>query len=498
MKRFSGFLLVLSLAMGTPLSAFAVPAYLSHQGKILDSSQEPISVVTEMTFSLYTQASGGSAVWSETMDLSLDGGLYSVILGTTTTLEDSLFEGGNLYLGVQVEDNNEFDPRTQVVSVPFAFRAAISDELDADTLDGYLADYVTSTDFTFENLQNVPDDLSDGDNDTLADLECDTDQMAQWSGSEWVCADAQGLWTPAEGSISYSDGNVGIGVTDPVVALEVNGGIKLGAVSECNSELVGTLRYNANLETLELCNGTNWSMVSSSPSVGLDQSQPGSSCSAILATNSAMEDGVYWVDPNGESIDDAFQVFCDMTTDGGGWTLVMMVKSDDFETFKYNSAHWSSEESLNPEIVDPGHDDNMKNPAYWLMPFEEIRLDMTTLGNSHQITTQNSSALAIFTGSLVNSPYDRAGFLNWIPQAANSWDNQSCCNQRGFQSAYSAANCRYGIIMNNECNECGSADSAVGFGCHSNNYSADRWSACGGHRWNPSERYNHKGWVFVR
>ena len=30
-------------------------------------------------------------------------------------------------------------------------------------------------------------------------------------------------------------------------------------------------------------------------------------------------DGIYWIDPDGTG---AFEVFCDMTSSGSGWTLV--------------------------------------------------------------------------------------------------------------------------------------------------------------------------------
>jgi len=57
-------------------------------------------------------------------------------------------------------------------------------------------------------------------------------------------------------------------------------------------------------------------------SVGADASTPGYSAADVYAQSGyTAPNGIYWIDPDLPGGDSPFQVFADMTTGGGGWTM---------------------------------------------------------------------------------------------------------------------------------------------------------------------------------
>jgi len=97
----------------------------------------------------------------------------------------------------------------------------------------------------------------------------------------------------------------------------------------------------------ELCDGQDNNCDGVSDADSTDCS--GTSCAEILATQPEAQDGLYWVDPTGSGA--AVETWCDMTTDGGGWTLVQRTVWDwsDSATLMTGYGDWYGSNLGNPE-----------------------------------------------------------------------------------------------------------------------------------------------------
>jgi len=124
-------------------SAAEVPRLIKFSGTLLDAQDRPLAGPVGVTFALYSQQTGGAALWLETQNVKPDAnGVYTVLLGANSAngVPTELFASAEArWLEVQMERQAE-QPRVLLVSVPYALKAK-----DAETLGGKPASAFVTT-----------------------------------------------------------------------------------------------------------------------------------------------------------------------------------------------------------------------------------------------------------------------------------------------------------------------------------------------------------------
>ena len=200
------------LCLSLSLPAFATPAKLSQQGRLIDGDGEPLDGAHQITFRLYDEASEGSLLWSESRNLDLNDGYYATTLGDQTPLDEDLF-AGSAWLELTV-DGTVLEPRHQVVSVPSALRSVVAEHVDGGVVDAaeiWVGGQQVIDDTgawvgagganSWDDLSDIPPELADGDGDALGDLSCFDGGGPKWNAatSQWLCSiDGDTLGNPCD------------------------------------------------------------------------------------------------------------------------------------------------------------------------------------------------------------------------------------------------------------------------------------------------------------
>jgi hypothetical protein len=121
---------LVTLLWSLPIAEAQVPERMHYQGFLTLVNGDPVecadpatcSEPVDMTFRIYSDANADALLWEEDpLDVSVVGGVFSVMLGSEVPITPDLLEGP-AFLGVEVSGNAELQPRQQLVSPAFALR----------------------------------------------------------------------------------------------------------------------------------------------------------------------------------------------------------------------------------------------------------------------------------------------------------------------------------------------------------------------------------------
>lgn len=138
------------LAMSS-LAVAGVPQLMNYQGHLTDASGSLVDTTVSMTFTVYDDSTGGSPIWTETHSTVVvtEGG-FNVLLGKYTAAPDTVYQDPIRWLGIVVGSDPEIEPRTRLVSVPYAFRAGSVEGFTPgpNNIDSGLYNFIAGNDHT--------------------------------------------------------------------------------------------------------------------------------------------------------------------------------------------------------------------------------------------------------------------------------------------------------------------------------------------------------------
>ncbi len=264
--------LLTCVAVNTHAQTTGVPRQISYQGVLREGDKVPADGMYSVTLALYDKATGGQPLWQETQTVEVKGGLFNISLGQYVPLSAPL--PTDAWIGISFNSMGEM-PRTKLTSVPYAFNAVTAQSLMPNATGAVLslngqqgAIELRATDgFEVRSDKGV---LTIGKTSSAKEDEILND------GTEWLLAGNGNAnansWLGTSNNIPLiirtnntermrilsSNGNVGIGETNPTSRLSVartlhitnSGGtpeLKLSAPSGANSTTFKTTGQSANI-----------------------------------------------------------------------------------------------------------------------------------------------------------------------------------------------------------------------------------------------------------
>ncbi|MBM4342799.1 MAG: proprotein convertase P-domain-containing protein [Deltaproteobacteria bacterium] len=251
--------------------------------------------------------------------------------------------------------------------------------------------------------------------------------------SGWAGKSPKGIWAlkvaDLEGTAGGKDGKLlawSVGF-DVVSAQKVGakGALVLGQFSDapvpCSVANAGAMWFNTKDSTVQICNGVQYFPLSLA--YWGTQTNPALTCKDLLAKLPSTQSGLYWIDPDGLGGVAPFQVQCDMTTSGGGWTRVDETTDFAYKIYTESAAEQPYKYNLTDAQIDAVKAKSTEGRQAW-------QCHTVGVGNAYNLRWWPKQTTATYAGCWATNNADEksasgteTSFSN-LPQ--RSWFSEDC------------------------------------------------------------------------
>jgi hypothetical protein len=189
---------------------------------------------------------------------------------------------------------------------------------------------------------------------------------------------------------------------------------------------------------------------------------PLGSCLELLQAG-ATKNGVYEIDIDGSGPSLPFNVYCEMSIEGGGFTLALKADGGN-PTFLYDSPLWTNTSLLNETNANLDSTEG-KFQSFVSMPISDVLLGIRDLPSSGptrylRIPVNAANLRELFSGPFVPTTSGRSAWRQLMPNGSLQYN----CNSEGFNNkAGGKMHLRLGIISDERTN-CYDPNSFIGIG----------------------------------